>query len=324
MMMLVDRRTRRAAAAATATSVLLVLLATATSAATATAAPTTQSLSAGPWKLANANGTLTYTDVSVPAYPHQVLQSKGVIDDPLYRYNELATRWVCDDRWTFSRDFDVTAAQAASAGADLVFKGLDTFASVTLNGELILRADNFHRTWRVPVGGGGLLKPGKNTLVIELEPAEATAVRLKAEMPYTVNALHQPGGMDIYNYARKGAYSFGWGELALFFGGGKRGKEIASSRLFFFPRAREETRALKRPRTRKKTDDPPPPPHPINLFLQHTPPQQPRLPTPTNQPNKQKQQTGAPPSPSAACTARSTLSRTPTPCSRARTWSRRL
>jgi beta-mannosidase len=210
------RRTRRAAAAAAtglfaAACAALVLAAVPAAAAASATTPTTLPLSEGPWKLANANGSLSYSDIAIPAYPHQVLQSKGVIADPLYRYNELLTRWVCDDTWTYSREFVASPAQAASPAADLVFKGLDTFATVTLNGDVILRADNFHRTWRVPVQG--LLKAGKNTLTIALEPAEATAVRLKREMPYTVNALHQPGGMDIYNYARKGAYSFGWGEF---------------------------------------------------------------------------------------------------------------
>jgi beta-mannosidase len=197
----------RALLLAAAAAALLAVAAVPTG---AHAAETTH-LSDGPWKLSNANGSLTYTDIQLPVYPHQVLQSKGVIGDPLYRYNELETRWVSDDTWTYSRDFVATPQQAASPAADLLFKGLDTFAAVSLNGDVILRADNFHRTWRVPVAG--LLKEGKNTLTITLEPALETTLKLKKDLPYTVATLAQPGALDVFNYVRKGAYSFGWGEL---------------------------------------------------------------------------------------------------------------
>jgi beta-mannosidase len=168
-------------------------------------------LSDGPWTLTNKNGSLSYNDVQLPVYPHQVLQHKGVIGDPLYRYNELETRWVSDDTWSFSREFVLTAEQAAIPNADLLLKGIDTFATVTLNGEVVLNADNFHRTWRVPVQG--LLKAGKNDLTITVEPALETTLRLKKNLPYTVTTLQQPGSLDVFNYVRKGAYSFGWGEF---------------------------------------------------------------------------------------------------------------
>jgi len=169
----------------------------------------------GVWTLKNGNGTVSFSELELPVYPHQVLQSKGVIGDPLYRYNELETRWVSDETWTYAREFSASASQAASPAADLVFKGLDTFASVSLNGAVILRADNFHRTWRVPVQG--LLKVGKNTLSVTVDPALTTTLRLKKDLPYTVSTLAQPGALDVFNYVRKGAYSFGWGESFVLF-----------------------------------------------------------------------------------------------------------
>jgi hypothetical protein len=246
----------------------------------------TMHLSDGPWKLTNANGTLSYADVQVPAYPHQILQSKGVIGDPLYRYNELETRWISDDTWSYARDFVVSEAQATAPAADLLFKGLDTFAEVELNGAPILRADNFHRTWRVPVAG--LLKQGKNTLKITLEPALATTLRLKKDMPYTVPTLAQPGALDVFNYVRKGAYAFGWGEFLVF-------SLNRRAPLFFRPK--------------KKTS------------RAHSPQKIPLAP-PTKKPTKQRTQTGAPPSPSTASTARSTCSRTTSRSSWERTSSR--
>ena len=65
------------------------------------------------------------------------------------RYNEVHSRWVAKETWTFSTTFATsdpsTAAVFASSAVQLRFDGLDTFATVQLNGKTILTANNFHR-----------------------------------------------------------------------------------------------------------------------------------------------------------------------------------
>ncbi len=57
--------------------------------------------------------------------------------------------------------------------ADLVCEGLDTVATVTLNGQLVARTANQHRGYRFAIQP--LLREGDNELVIEFAPALAAA-----------------------------------------------------------------------------------------------------------------------------------------------------
>lgn len=218
-----------------AAAVALVALAGALAAAAPAASASPSSSSSLPlsrsainskWSLSNKNGSLTYSDILLPNYPINVLQAAGVIGDPLYRFNELEVRWVTEDTWTYEKEFETPSGMGGGgkdgsggpASVELVLSGLDTFAFVELNGEQVLYADNFHREWRVPVKG--LLRPAgggeKNKLRITLPPATATALELKKTLPYLVNTLSAPGALDVFNFVRKPAYSFGWGEAFFF------------------------------------------------------------------------------------------------------------
>lgn len=65
------------------------------------------------------------------------------------RYGEEHSRWVAAETWTFSTTFTSNdpgiAAVVASQAIQLRFDGLDTFATVELNGQEVLAANNFHR-----------------------------------------------------------------------------------------------------------------------------------------------------------------------------------
>ncbi len=60
------------------------------------------------------------------------------------RENEALQRWVSEDTWTYETQFTVTTSLPAG-DIELAFDGLDTLADVTLDGQLILTAQNFHR-----------------------------------------------------------------------------------------------------------------------------------------------------------------------------------
>jgi beta-mannosidase len=65
--------------------------------------------------------------------------------------DELAVRWVANKSWTYSTTFESTPSASKGSRTDLVFKGLDTFATVVLNGHKILEADNMFLEYRVDV-----------------------------------------------------------------------------------------------------------------------------------------------------------------------------
>ncbi len=83
-------------------------------------------------------------------------------------------------------------------------EGLDTLATIELNGLVVGTTANQHRSYRFPVGH--VLRPGDNELVITFDAPVPAAVRLSeqhgGELPH-VN--HHP-----YNALRKNASNFGW------------------------------------------------------------------------------------------------------------------
>ena len=114
-----------------------------------------------------------------------LLQGAGAVQDPLYRFGELETRWVALDTWTFASTFTPSAAVMAKSNVELVLNGVDTFATVTLNGAVVAELENFHRAYHLPVKG--LLKAGaENTLTIALKPAITVAIERKFKHPYWI------------------------------------------------------------------------------------------------------------------------------------------
>jgi len=88
---------------------------------------------------------------------------------------------------------------------EIVFEGLDTHATVTLNNKVILNADNMFRSWIVDVKD--VIKPTKNRL----------KVLFKSVVKYDDEELRKFGKHvlpssydDAEVYSRKAAYHFGW------------------------------------------------------------------------------------------------------------------
>lgn len=157
---------------------------------------------AGPWTLTRCATGDTWP-AQVPGCNHLDLQRAGVVPDLDWRDNEGSQLWIGEEAWQYEREFVV----AAAGPADLVCEGLDTLAEVSLNGVVVLTADNMHRTWRVPVGG--VLRAGVNRLRVRFDPVIPLMVagdrkkRLSAWNIYREEFWGRP-------YVRKMACAFGW------------------------------------------------------------------------------------------------------------------
>uniref|UniRef100_A0A383VKX2 beta-mannosidase n=1 Tax=Tetradesmus obliquus TaxID=3088 RepID=A0A383VKX2_TETOB len=164
-----------------------------------------------PWTLTNGNASISLT-TNIPAYPLEVLRSNGVIGDPLYRYGEQDSRWVAFQEWTFSVTFSAedAAKLAAQEQAVLYLGGVDTFGTISINGQTVLQTNNFHRHWTVPIKSF-LDASGPNTLTISIAPAYNTTLEEQAKYPYFIPTLYNTGSIGAYNFARKPAFDFGWG-----------------------------------------------------------------------------------------------------------------
>lgn len=141
---------------------------------------------------------------TVPGSIHETLLAAGQIPDPFYGLNELDVQWIGERDWLYRCEFDAPAHLIDADSAALCCDGLDTFATVWLNGEQVLHSDNMFVPRRVPVDG--LLRPGRNELHILFESALLRGKELEAEH----------GVRNVWNgdasrvYVRKAQYHYGW------------------------------------------------------------------------------------------------------------------
>ena len=137
----------------------------------------------------------------VPGCIHLDLLAAGLIPDPYLDTNEAELAWIGRIDWCYETDFDWTGADQP-AHWDLVAAGLDTLATVELNGQLLGRTANQHRSHTFDVAAA--LRSGRNELRITFAAAEVAA--------YAADAVdHRPYvGLHPFNAVRKMAANFGW------------------------------------------------------------------------------------------------------------------
>lgn len=139
---------------------------------------------------------------TVPGTVHTDLRAAGLIDDWFDGDNEAAQQWIGSTAWRYRRAF--TWHDDGSARHDLVAQGLDTVATVAVNGVVVAQTANQHRCYRIAVGH--VLREGENELTVTFEAPVDAVERLSAlhggALPH-VN--HHP-----FNALRKAASSFGW------------------------------------------------------------------------------------------------------------------
>ena len=151
---------------------------------------------------------------TVPGTVHTDLMANGIIEDPFFRLNERSVQWVDKEDWMYETHLVATAEEVGATNQELVFYGLDTYATVYLNHNRILQANNMHRTWRVNVKG--ILQEGDNLLEVLFDSPIKVDLPKYDKFDYTFNTgpdQSQNGG--IFNktlsiFARKAGYHYGW------------------------------------------------------------------------------------------------------------------
>jgi beta-mannosidase len=137
----------------------------------------------------------------VPGCVHLDLLASRLIPDPYIDVNEITNDWIGREDWTYHCSFD--ASPDADLVQELVFDGLDTVATISLNGEEIGQTFNMHRTYRFDVSDR--LKAEGNELVVTFRSAYAYGAEMEAHYGYRPNNYPGPG-----NLMRKMACNFGW------------------------------------------------------------------------------------------------------------------
>lgn len=159
------------------------------------------------WQFSQA-GKEEWNPASVPGCVHTDLLSNKLIEDPFYRTNEKDLQWISDEDWIYKTTINADAELLKSENLDLLFKGLDTYADVFLNGELLLSTDNMFKEWRADCKR--LLKEGDNELKIYFKSAIKETLPLWEKNGFEYPANNDQAEKKVSIFSRKAPYHYGW------------------------------------------------------------------------------------------------------------------
>ena len=157
----------------------------------------------GAWQFRQA-GTEAWQLAIVPGGVHTDLLALGLIPDPFVGDNEKSVQWVAEADWEYRYQFNATPELLSQPYIWLVCDGLDTLATVSLNGRKLGRAENMFRQYRWDVKS--LLKAGGNELFIAFNSPVRYITEQQAKRPMAGVSQAIAGGPHL----RKAPCQFGW------------------------------------------------------------------------------------------------------------------
>ncbi len=159
---------------------------------------------AGAWEFRQA-GTEDWLPASVPGGVHTDLLDLGRIPDPFVADNEKRVQWIAESDWIYRYRFGCSPELLVQDKIYLVCEGLDTLATVVLNGQELGQTDNMFRKYEWEIKSL-LNSSGKNELVVDFQSAvkytaEKQAVRALAGVTQAIQGSP---------HLRKAPCQFGW------------------------------------------------------------------------------------------------------------------
>ena len=80
----------------------------------------------------------------VPGTIHTDLFENKMIPDPFFGTNEKELQWIEKENWEYETKFNLSKSELKNQNINLIFEGLDTYATVYLNGKLLLETDKYN------------------------------------------------------------------------------------------------------------------------------------------------------------------------------------
>ena len=158
----------------------------------------------GAWALDIPGSAFPRVPATVPGSVYHDLLTAGQIPDPFYRDNENEALKIMDNDFVYSRSFHVPASLLDHDLVVLHCDGLDTLATVTVNGTLVGTAKNMHRTYEFDVKG--VLKAGENEITVKFDSPTRFIKAAYAES----RADGSSDAMVGFPLIRKAHCMFGW------------------------------------------------------------------------------------------------------------------
>jgi beta-mannosidase len=159
-----------------------------------------RNLSSENWTFNKQNETKKHK-ASIPGTVHTDLYENQLIPDPFYGANERQLQWIENENWEYESTFSLSEKEISNENIELEFDGLDTYATIYINGKMVLEADNMFRKWIISAKNH--LKKGKNHLKIVFLSAVQKGKVEASKLPYTLPEKERV-------FVRKAQYQFGW------------------------------------------------------------------------------------------------------------------
>lgn len=138
----------------------------------------------------------------VPGDVHSALTERRVIDPPYFGHNDLKSRWVEDREWWYRRGFEYSGELTKDKAErfELTFDGLDTFATIFVNGHEIGRSGNMLMAHTFDVTR--VIRSGWNMVAVRFDPL-LPHQKDKERFDWSSYTKERP-------WLRKAAMNFGW------------------------------------------------------------------------------------------------------------------
>lgn len=163
------------------------------------------------WQFKSTNTDIWHPAI-VPGSVHTNLIKTKQIENPFYGVNEKKLQWIDTLNWEYNCQFNIDKDLFNKKNIDLVFDGLDTYAFIFVNNELLLTTNNMFVQWVCNIKP--VVKLGANNIRIVFNAAKKITDNIaKANFPNVY-----PDNNRVY--ARKAQYQFGWDWGPVFIGTG--------------------------------------------------------------------------------------------------------
>ena len=158
----------------------------------------------GKWQFQQV-GKEEWAPANIPGSVHTDLMASGRIPDPFAADNEKRVQWVAESDWEYRTSFASTEEFLSEEKIFLVCDGLDTLATVVLNGHELGHTDNMFRRYQWEIKALLNVKGANDLTITFSSPVKYTAEN-QAIRPLPGVSQAIPGGPHL----RKAPCQFGW------------------------------------------------------------------------------------------------------------------
>lgn len=159
----------------------------------------------GDWKMRNVREE-QWHNARVPGSVFTDLLREGLMEDPFYRDNEDRATELSYNDYEYKREFNISSSMLKKDKIFLCCEGLDTLTEIKINGKLIAKTTNMHRSYEFDVKN--MLEEGKNSIYIRFYSPTRYIKKMQKKNPLwrRMFDIAMPG----FYFLRKAHSMFGW------------------------------------------------------------------------------------------------------------------